>query len=95
MTDGYVAIQGVGGGGIASLASIILSDMVSLSERSKFQAIYARYDPSHLVFSKRPRPNHEHTGSIWAFAGGVGPVIGGAFAGRASWRWLFCKLVPL
>lgn len=45
MTDGYVAIQGVGGGGIASLASVILSDMVSLSERSKFQAIYARYDP--------------------------------------------------
>ncbi|KAF8573684.1 MFS multidrug transporter [Ramaria rubella] len=67
-------IQGVGGGGIASLASIVVSDMVPLRERGKFQGIYA---------------------SIYAFAGGIGPVIGGAFAKHASWRWLFYLNLPI
>jgi len=34
------SIQGFGSGGIVSLTSIILSDLVSLKERGKFQAIY-------------------------------------------------------
>jgi len=33
-------VQGLGGGGIISLTSIILSDLVSLKERGKFQAVY-------------------------------------------------------
>jgi len=67
-------IQGVGGGGVASMTSIVLSDLVPLSERAKFQGIYA---------------------SIYAFAGGIGPVIGGAFAKKASWRWLFYLNLPI
>ncbi|KAF8581966.1 MFS general substrate transporter, partial [Ramaria rubella] len=68
------AIQGVGGGGISSLASIVISDMVPLRERGTFQGIYA---------------------SIYAFSGGIGPVIGGAFAKHASWRWLFYMNLPI
>ncbi|EKM57058.1 uncharacterized protein PHACADRAFT_142175 [Phanerochaete carnosa HHB-10118-sp] len=34
-------------------------------------------------------------GLTWALACGVGPPVGGAFAGEASWRWLFYLNLPL
>ncbi|KAI0667884.1 iron permease [Trametes maxima] len=31
----------------------------------------------------------------WGFAAAIGPVVGGAFAEKASWRWLFYLNLPL
>ncbi|KAF8512803.1 iron permease [Gautieria morchelliformis] len=35
------------------------------------------------------------TASVWAFACGIGPLIGGALANSGSWRWLFLLNLPL
>ncbi|KAI0833802.1 iron permease [Trametes gibbosa] len=67
-------VQGMGGGGIINLASIITSDLVPLAERGVYQGF--------LVLT-------------WAFAAAIGPVVGGSFAQKASWRWLFYLNLPL
>ena len=66
----HAAVQGIGGGGIINLASIITSDLIPLAERGVYQ--------SFLVLT-------------WSFAAAIGPIIGGSFAEKASWRWLFCE----
>ena len=45
---------------------IIVSDIVSLRERGKYQGML---------------------GSAMAVGGGIGPLVGGVFAQRTSWRW--------
>lgn len=34
-------------------------------------------------------------GIVWALAGGVGPVIGGVFTSKATWRWCFYVNLPI
>ena len=35
------------------------------------------------------------TEGVWAVAGGVGPILGGALASLASWRWCFYLNLPI
>ena len=36
----FIALQGAGGGGIFALTQIILSDMVTLEERGKYNGLF-------------------------------------------------------
>lgn len=62
----FRALSGAGGGGIVSLSMIIVSDIVSLKERGKYQGFL---------------------GSAIAIGSGIGPLLGGVFSQRATWRW--------
>ncbi|KAH9487281.1 MFS transporter M2 [Psilocybe cubensis] len=68
------SIAGIGGGGINSLTMIILSDIVSIEKRAKYQGLL---------------------GISIALGSGIGPLIGGSLAEKASWRWTFWFTVPL
>jgi hypothetical protein len=50
------------------------------------------------LFSMRNRGTYFGViGMVWAFASAVGPILGGVFTEKVSWRWCFyinCKLLP-
>ncbi|KAK4689712.1 MFS transporter, DHA2 family, glioxin efflux transporter, partial [Tremellales sp. Uapishka_1] len=70
----FRAIQGIGGGGILTLSMIIISDVVSLKERGKYQGI---------------------TGVVVALSNSIGPILGGVFTEKLTWRWCFYINLPL
>lgn len=72
--DGKIgAIAGIGGGGIVTIVSIVVSDVVSLKDRGKYQSII---------------------GVVVAVANATGPVAGGIFTEKISWRWCFYISIP-
>lgn len=48
------------------------------------------------LFSVRQRPMYYGIfGAIWAIAGALGPIIGGAFTTSVTWRWCFWLNLPV
>lgn len=62
------SIQGVGGGGIASMVMVIFAEIVPLKQRPRYFALVQM---------------------AWALGTISGPVIGGLFVEKATWRWIF------
>ncbi|KXN90675.1 hypothetical protein AN958_03960 [Leucoagaricus sp. SymC.cos] len=65
---------GAGGGAILSMAQIIVSDIVSLRDRGKYQGII---------------------GGVVTIGYAIGPIVGGALAEQATWRWVFWLNIPI
>ncbi|MEW1659468.1 MDR family MFS transporter [Streptomyces sp. NPDC093707] len=76
----FRAVQGLGGGGLISLAMTIVADITTPRERGRYQGYFM---------------------AVFGGASIVGPLVGGAFADRATllgvdgWRWIFLINVPL
>ncbi|KAJ5626314.1 Efflux pump dotC [Penicillium lagena] len=68
------ALQGVAGGGILQLNTIVISDLFSVRHRSLYLGL--------MEF-------------MWALAGGIGPLLGGAFSQYVSWRWTYWINLPV
>lgn len=78
----FRAFTGVGGGGLMTVAQLIVSDIVPLRERGKYQGILVGRDTAWTRLSVLTQQ-----GSVVALANGIGPVIGGALASQSHDSW--------
>jgi EmrB/QacA subfamily drug resistance transporter len=76
----YRAVQGLGGGGLMSLAITILGDLLSPRERAKYQAYFLAVFGTSSVLGP----------IIGGFFAGADAVLG-----VTGWRWIFLVNVPL
>lgn len=82
-----LAIQGLGGGSMASLTYIVVSDMVPLREREVFNSLISMY----VISDRMSGVSIDVRLSAWTVGLASGPVLGDALTESGRWRWPFCK----
>jgi len=85
-------IQGIGGGGIVILVNICISDLFSIRKRGEFLRAFFVLQTR---LTTRVGIYFGIMGMVWALASAIGPVLGGVFTSKVTWRWCFYVNLPI
>ncbi|KAH7031046.1 major facilitator superfamily domain-containing protein [Microdochium trichocladiopsis] len=66
-------LQGIGGGGIMVITTMLFTDLLELRDRAKYYGLVL---------------------AAWAIGNCIGPILGGLFVDKTSWRWAFHVMYP-
>lgn len=91
----FRGIAGAGGGGIISIAQIIMSDIVSLRDRCVHCVCHLFCANANFALVLQRGKYQGIIGVFVALGNGIGPLIGGVLSEKVSWRVSFASKVPL
>lgn len=82
----FRGIAGAGGGGIISIAQIIMSDIVSLRDRCVHCVCHSSCANANFSLVLQRGKYQGIIGVFVALGNGIGPLIGGVLSEKVSWR---------